>query len=301
MRWLLILPLTFACAGTESGDSSTSRLRASAALPESTALAIARERATANTAVPRSVEIDSANAAAGAQSEPTSYTGPKGFPALPAPDSEPMRFDVKGRPILPIVLPDYCQGESCESSYYAVACLPTGLRATPTDSARIVTPVVQGDTLRVRRDLYVRAPGIVVVKKDFVLDRDEDEGTEGQMTIPRQDTVRFVRGDTVLLLAYVELGKWVWAYHGELYTSAEFWADAPGRRFGGVRRDSTHAVTRSRPKAEDWWLAQPRKGAAAWWRGDGHLELQSISGMQRESDDCAQVRERAREERDTPR
>jgi hypothetical protein len=210
-----------------------------------------------------------------------------------ASDTAAVRFDVTGHPVLPAVLRDYCEGADCGTHFAVIACLPTGLREAPSDTSAITIPLAEGDSAKViRRDLRVLSPGIVVVKSEFVLDQEAVEAAEGDVMAPRSDTVRLARGDTVYLINYLALGRWSWAYHGRLHASDEFWAAAPEGGLGGAGRDSTHAIARSTPVTEDWWLAQTPR-ASGWWHGDGHQELQSISGMEHWSDDCNQVRKRS--------
>jgi hypothetical protein len=210
------------------------------------------------------------------------------------PDSAPVAFDAAGHPIVPIVLRDYCQGESCTSHYEAIACLPTGLRSAPTTSAPVVTPLAAGSKVQVlRRDLHVPSVGVVVVKNSFVLDHEMVEAAEGDVPSPRSDTVRFARDDTLYVVSYLELGRWRWALHGKLYDSDQFWASAAAHGLGAPDTDSSRAVARSAPTTEDWWYVQPSSGAPGWWRGDDHEELQSVSGMKQWNDDCAQAARRA--------
>ncbi len=210
-------------------------------------------------------------------------------------DTATVRFDAAGHPVMPIVLRDYCEGEDCVTHFDAIACLPTGLREAPSDSARISIPLAPGDSAKVvRRDLRVLSPGVVIVRNDFMLD--QDEGDEGPEKYPRADTVHLARGDTVYLIGYLALGRWSWALHSRLHESSEFWAAAPGRGPGGAGSDSTQAVARSTPLTEDWWLVQTRPGTSGWWHGDGHQELQSIWEMGHWSDDCDKVRKRAAED-----
>lgn len=153
----------------------------------------------------------------------------------------------------------------------------------------------------VRRDLRIPAVGVVIAKKNLVIDSYQAEVAVGDTTLPRTDTIRLVRGDTVYVLNYLALGQWRWAHHGQLHTSDEFWAAAPDQGLGAPSLDSTLAVARTSPESDDWWLVQPRQGAPGWWHGDSHPELQSIFGMQHRGDDCDQVRRRARAPRDGTR
>jgi len=231
---------------------------------------------------------------AGSSSARTDTSAPAGH-AISS-DSGGVRFDAAGHPIVPIVLSGYCEGEDCGTSFDAVACLPTGLRPFPSDTSPITLPIAAGDSVHVaRRDLRVLSPGVVVVTQDFVLDQEAGEDAVGTTMYPRADTVRLARGDTLYLISYLALGRWSWALRTRLHDSEEFWAAAPDPGLGGAGEDSSHAVARSRPTTEDWWLVQARGGASGWWHGDGHQELQSVSDMQHWSDDCDQVRKRSSE------
>jgi hypothetical protein len=131
------------------------------------------------------------------------------------------------------------------------------------------------------------------MKKSFVLDHEMVEGAEGDVPSPRSDTVRLARGDTVYLVSYLALGRWRWAHRGRLHDSDQFWASAADQGLGAPDTDSSRAVALSSAKSEDWWYVQPSHGAPGWWRGDDRVELQSIGGMQKWNDDCAQVAKRA--------
>jgi hypothetical protein len=266
MRWILLLPLAIACTRAEDNAPSSSSQQA---VTSTTALAATRATSTG---------------AATAVAAPSSV----GFDTGAVPQvSAPLQFDAAGHPILPIILHNDCEGEDCEVSFPAIACLPTALRSAPAESARIVTAVAKGDTVQVvRRDLRVRAVGVVVVRRNFVLDRETDEGAEVTSLLPRSDTVRLTRDDTVFVLRYMLLDRWRWAYHGQLHDSQGFWTGPPDHEPGLKGSDSTLAVARSSPTTEDWWYVQPRTGVPGWWRGDGHEELWSISDMVRRHDDC---------------
>jgi hypothetical protein len=265
VRFILLLALLAACTRADQGDGG-----ASPPLPQTS---LVKSAAGPTVATITAVAFDSADA---------------------QPDSVPVRFDAAGHPILPIVLRDYCEGEDCSSHFYAVACLPTGLLGTPRDSAAIITQLAVGDTVQVmRRDLRVPVVGVVVMKRSYVLDHEMVEGATGDFPSPRSDTVRLARGDTVYLVSYLALGRWRWAHHGTLHDSDQFWASAADQGLGAPDTDSSRAVALSSAKSEDWWYVQPKSGAPGWWRGDDRVELQSIGGMQKWNDDCAQVATRA--------
>jgi len=96
------------------------------------------------------------------------------------PDTGTLRFDSAGHPIVPIVLRDACEGEDCGTRFAALPCLPTALRAFPSDTSPITIPLAEGDSADViRRDLRIVSVGVVVLKQDFVLDQEEVEVAEG--------------------------------------------------------------------------------------------------------------------------
>ena len=216
---------------------------------------------------------------------------PEDLRELPsAPESEPIRFDRAGHPILPIVLRGACEGESCAGSFVAHSCMATALRATPSAEAPIVLRLAAGEFVQVRRDLHVRAAGVVVVQRDFPLTRDDAEDD----VVPRSDTVKFARGDTVFVLHYMELGRWAWSHRGRLYDSGEFWSAAPDQDLGSKMGSSADAKALSTPKREDWWKVTRRNGSSGWWlREDYDEALQSVEYMQKWGDDCTQARARA--------
>jgi hypothetical protein len=264
MRFILLLSLLVACTGSDRGSSTP--------VP-SPATSTSTAAATATVATVSSAAFD---------------------PAATQPDSTPPRFDAAGHPILPIVMRDYCQGEDCGTRYVALACLPTGLLGAPRDLAPVVTPLAAGDTVEVlRRDLRVPAVGVVVVRKSVVLDTEMTEAAGGDVPMPRSDTIRLARGDTLYVLSYLALGRWRWAYHGQLHDSDQFWASATEFGLGAPSTDSSVAVALTAVKSEDWWYVRPRHGAVGWWHGDDRVELQSTFDMQKEGDDCAQVAKRA--------
>jgi hypothetical protein len=215
------------------------------------------------------------------------------LPLPPAPESEPVRFDAAGRPIMPIVQHGACEGESCEGGFVAYACLATDVQRGPAQDEPIIARIPEGQFVQVRRDLIVRSPGVVVVKKDFQLDWDEAENER----VPRADTVQFARGDTLYVLNYLELGRWTWAFRGRLYDSGEFWTDIDPAT-ARTRNESAYATMHSEPAREDWWKVTQRDGSTGWWlhnrnRDELQTALQSVSGMQKWGDDCAQVKARA--------
>jgi len=206
-----------------------------------------------------------------------------------------MEFDDESVPVLPFVQHGECEGESCARSIVAYSCLATTLLADAADDAPVVARIPEGEFVQARRDLVLRAAGIVVVKEDFQLYW--DEGRNG--IVARADTVDLAEGDTVYLLRALDRGRWTWAYHGRLHDSGEFWA-TPAR--AGVKRmESEYAVRRAAPTREQWWQVTRLDGTTGWWlhsvngaraREEQYDELQSVPRMQRERDDCAKVKAR---------
>ena len=154
----------------------------------------------------------------------------------------------------------------------------------------------EGELVQVRRDLHMKEAGVVVVKQDFVLERDQTPTTE----VARSDTVHLAEGDTVFVLRNLERGRWTWAYEGRLHDSGEFWATTT--RTGAKRMESELAVRRSLPRREHWWSVTRLDGSAGWWlqgvsgepeETEAHDELQSVSGVRTGVDVCARVKSRA--------
>jgi hypothetical protein len=206
-----------------------------------------------------------------------------------------MEFDGDGSPVLPFVQHGECEGENCARSVVAYSCMATTLLAEPDQDAEIVARIPEGEFVQARRDLLVTAAGIVVVKEDFQLDWDEGRNDIVARAVP----VDMAEGDTVYVLRALERGRWTWSYHGRLHDSGEFWATV-GRN-GAKRMESDYAVRRSAPTREQWWQVTRLDGTTGWWlhsvsgtraRQELHDELQSVSRMQRERDDCGKVKGR---------
>lgn len=264
MRWILLLPLVLAC--TDHGADHTS-VSATPAVPQSSPSAIATVVAS------QAASLDSAPA----------------IPDVPVPPQDSLRFDAAGHPILPYVVRDACEGEDCTSHFEGVACGATTLHAESAETSPVVATVAEGEKVQVvRSDLHVGRAGIVVIKRDHVLDHDYSDENE---LVARTDTLHFVRGDTVYVLHYLALGRWVWAYRGRMYDSNEFWGVAT-HDMGGNSTDSSVAIARSQPQREDWWLVATRTGVLGWWNDTAHWELHGTFDMQHWDDDCAQVRKR---------
>ena len=265
MRWILLLPLALAC--TDHGADHTSVPNTSGVQQPST-IAIATVAAT------HAVGIDSAPA----------------IPDVPVPPQDSLRFDSTGTPILPWIVRDACEGEDCGSQFEAEACSATALHAEPEETSPIVASIAEGERVQVvRSDLHVNRAGIVVMKHDHVLD--EDTGAEDDV-IPRKDTLHFTRGDTMFVLHYLALGRWVVAYHGRTYDTNEFWGTTT-HDMGANAGDSSVAIARSRPERGVWLLVATRANVIGWWSRE-HWELQSTFAMQHWGDDCAQIRKRER-------
>lgn len=242
------------------------------------AIAIANARAIATVVAPRTVGVDSA---------PT-------IPVVPEPPQDSLRFDAASHPILPWIVRNACEGEDCTTQFEGVACSATTLHAEPVETSPVVAAVNEGEMVQVvRRDLHVSRAGIVVTNRDLVLDHDYSDEDD---IVPRTDTLRFARGDTVYTLHYLALGRWVWAYRGRVYDSNEFWGAATEHDMGANSRDSSVAIARSQPRREDWWLVATRAGIIGWWSNrTPHWELQGTFQMQHWGDDCAQIRKRVLE------
>ena len=190
-------------------------------------------------------------------------------------------------PAFPIVIDSACEGEDCEAAFAALACGGASLHAAPFAGAAIVARIRRGESLDVRRtDLHILRPGIVVLKRDYVLASDADGETAAR--IPRSDTLRFTAGDTVYLLRYLEVGAWEWWYHGRRSTGMEFWAGPADAELGGVTQsgDSTIAVGRSHPKVQPWWLVHRHRGEVGWWGADSTRAIRSIAAMQHWDEWC---------------
>lgn len=186
----------------------------------------------------------------------------------------------------PLVLDDACQGEGCLTRFSALACADTDLMATASDSAPAIARVAAGDTVDVTRtDLHVLRRGVVVVRDTVTLGRD-DVYTGGDSL---GGSLRFLPGDTLHLLRYIELGAWHWMRHGRLEGGMEFWAGPVGGRGGGAiyEKDSTRAVALSHPEITTWWQVTLPGGTTGWWRADAGNELLSIPQMEHWMESCA--------------
>ena len=205
----------------------------------------------------------------------------------PAPASPAPAVPVAAPPIpAPLVLDGACEGEDCMTRFAALACADTDLRATASDSAPVVARVSAGDTVEVTQtDLHVLRKGLVVVR-DTVTRGPDDVYTGGDST---SGSLRFLPGDTLHLLRYVELGAWHWMRHGRLEGGMEFWAGPVDGRAGGAmhKKDSTRAVALSHPVVATWWQVTLPGGTTGWWRADERDELLGIPQMEHWMMSCA--------------
>ena len=263
MRWILLLPLALACVDHGADHASVPKTPDA---PQPSPIAIA------TVAAPQTPSTDSAFA----------------VPEVPVPPQDSLRFDSAGHPILPWIVRNTCEGEDCGTQFEAEGCSATALHAEPEETSPVVASIAEGERVQVvRSDLHVNRAGIVVMKRDHVLDK--DTGAEDDV-VPRKDTLRFTRGDTMFVLHYLALGRWVVAHHGRTYDTDEFWGTTT-HDMGANEGDSSVAIARSRPEREVWLLVATRPGVIGWWRGE-HWELQSTFAMQHWGDDCAQIRKR---------
>jgi hypothetical protein len=198
-----------------------------------------------------------------------------------------VRTDPKGHLVFPIVLANACEGEDCETRFTALACGNAVLRAAPSKTSPIVARVAKGDTVEVRRtDLHVMRPGIVILKRAYVLDTDASDDPD-RPRIPRADTLHFAAGDTLYLLRYLELGSWLW-WRGRTSSGSEFWSGPPGEGYGGATHndDSSLAVARSQPKIDAWWSIEQRGGVTGWWLSDSRASIRSLPAMRHWGEQC---------------
>ena len=164
-------------------------------------------------------------------------------------------------PEMPRWLERACQGEDCGFGYRAVACHRLELRAADSLAARVMGRIEPGDTVTAEiGNLRVTAPGIVVLIRDTVLASDDSE--------PRTDTLRLVRGDTLYVLEYRQLGAWTWWYRGRLTEGIEFW-NGPAQRYFGRGRDSLAGLSTVEPVVETWLRITGPRGRIGWWLWSG--------------------------------
>ncbi len=172
----------------------------------------------------------------------------------------------QGGPPMPQRLADYCEGESCHFGCRAVAQKEIPLRVRDEAGAPVSSRVAPGDTVTVMTGaLWVRAPGIVQLRRDTLLDTDDG--------FPRADTLRLARGDTLHVIVYRELGTWRWWFHGREGEGVEFW-NGEAQKYFGRGRENLAAVSHIEPRTEMWLHLEAGAGMSGWWmRTRDHLEL----------------------------
>ena len=160
-----------------------------------------------------------------------------------------------------------CPGEDCTYGNLVTACESLPLVATDSVGAKPTGVVVhRGDTVTLATgNLHLIEPGIVLVKRDYAITDVVDESADYKA--PRSDTLRFVAGDTVYVLNYLELGAWEWWYRGKPGSGDEFWTGAFQRSYG-PGDDQRPAVAISKPRGEWWYKLQVgTDGEGGWMRG----------------------------------
>lgn len=292
-KWSHVKDQCAECPGTIAGrprfvhPRDTARaIRPSSGRLVVTALALAacsagqRDRAVHDSVPATTTPAPRASATVAAAPAPLS-----GDSVVVSPGDTGVRVGIDGRLLLPIVFAAACQGEDCESSFTGLACAPVELHAAADTASPVVARVAKGDSVHVRRtDLHVLAPGIVIVKRSFVLDTDAGGDSD---PAPRADTLRFTEGDTVYLLRYEMLGSWLYRWKGRTTDGNEFWGgpfDAEG--LGGNERDTSRAVARSQPVSDDWWLLDDGTRPIGWWRTDSLASLRSERTIDYWGDHC---------------
>jgi hypothetical protein len=187
----------------------------------------------------------------------------------------------------PIVVDSACEGEDCDATNFAaVACDSAVLHAAASDSSPIVARIPVGDTVHViARSLHILQPGIVLVRRDYTLANHSGEGR----LAPPPDTSHFFAGDILYLLRYLELGSWMWTYHGKVQSGDEFWGGSIDAKFGGSSQDTTYAVRLSEPMVAHWWHVQPRRGGSGWWHEETEPALESVNQHVKWGNHCALV------------
>lgn len=170
----------------------------------------------------------------------------------------------------PIIYKNSCVGEICGAERVVLACADVPLHESASKDSPRSLMLKKGDTAVAGQDLHVIAPGIVVLKRDFVLDHVISE--EGNR-VPLADTLRFVAGDTVFLELYGQLGIWNARFRDRKLFIEEFWG-APKKwdRLGGAGTDSTSAVLRSEHYMDTWWPMQLADGRTGWMFKDPEVD-----------------------------
>lgn len=172
----------------------------------------------------------------------------------------------QGGPPMPQRLAGYCQGESCHFGCRAVAREGIPLRVRDDAGASLSHRVAPGDTVTVMTGaLWVLAPGVVQLRRDTLLATDDG--------FPRTDTLRLVRGDTLHVIVYRELGTWRWWFRGREGEGVEFW-NGEAQRYFGRGRENLAAVSHIEPRTEMWLRLEAGAGMNGWWKSArDHLEL----------------------------
>ena len=163
----------------------------------------------------------------------------------------------------PVVTEDACEGESCQSSYPAMACREVALLTAPRSGSASAAILKRGDTIDVRTDLHLKKPGIVVLKRAVEM---PDEWNTGLREAP--PPLRFAAGDTLLLLNYIGEGFWKASHKGRVTEVQEFWG-GPGQAEIGPDDVAQAAVAIGTAPEIDTWLRVSRGGQViGWWLQD---------------------------------
>ena len=168
-------------------------------------------------------------------------------------------------PPMPQRLVDYCEGESCQYGCRAIVQRPLALRSADSRTAPISAQLRVGDTVVISTgNLWLLEPGLVLVVRDTVLKTDDGA--------PRTDTLALVRGDSVHVLEYHELGYWAWWARGRRYSGFEFWS-GERRTALGSDRDSLAAVLVRDSRIEYWFQLRGSRGTGWWLAVPGYVSL----------------------------
>ena len=155
----------------------------------------------------------------------------------------------------------YCEGENCSFGCRAVALSPVALLTRDERGAPVSAHLSVGDTVTIETgNLAVLEPGIVVLLRDTVIQSYPDSAGAAE----RSSVMRFARGDTLHLLAYIELGRWHWWYRGRRSSGEEFWSGKL-QRHSGPGRGNLAALIRSEPVADRWRFLVAGDGRKGWW------------------------------------
>ena len=193
---------------------------------------------------------------------PTEELAPGGnADSLPTPDRS------QWRPRMPMIRVGSCPGEDCTYGNLVVACEHLSLVASDSLGAKQTgTTIHKGDTVTlVTGNLHLIEPGIVLIKRDYEITKYPNP--EGGPQRPRRDTLRFVAGDTLYVLDYVELGEWNWWYRGKAGDGEEFWTGVGERAFS-PEDEHAPAIAITKPRGE-WWYKLQKDGESegGWVQG----------------------------------